>query len=175
MRRRGFTLIEMVSAITAATVLMGIAVCLLCVLMRAEGNGREHLQRNNSLDLLADRFRRDVHAAVDVPEIMESSGAGDVWVFPLAADPASHCVEYDARGGFVTRKEHGLEKPDRWETYVLPKGCSARIETETAADGRLVRLVITPKDVSVAGGRKLRIEAVLGRDHRFARRAEGSE
>ncbi len=173
MRRRGFTLIEMVSAITAATVLMGIAVCLLCVLMRAEGNGREHLQRNNSLDLLADRFRRDVHAAVDVPK--KTRYFGDVWTFPLAPDPAAHYVEYDARGEFVTRKKHGLEKPDSWETYALPKGCSARIETETAADGRLVRLVITPKDASKAVGRELRIEAILGRDHRFARRAEGSE
>ncbi|MBU4271908.1 MAG: hypothetical protein KKA28_08615, partial [Planctomycetes bacterium] len=150
-----------------------IAVCLLCVLMRAEGGGREHLQRSNSLDLLADRFRRDVHAAVDVPEkIIDHEAA---WDFPLAADGFSHYIRYEARSGYITRNEQTSGQPDRWDTYALPKGCSARIETETAADGRLVGLVITPKDALMAGGREVRIEAVLGRDHRFARRAEGSE
>ena len=170
MHRRGFTLIEMVISITAASALMGIAVCLLCVLMGAEGGGREHLQRGDSLARLADRFRRDVHAAVDAPAKLPDRPAA--WDFPLAADGFSHYVRYEADGGFITcnRRESGAAP--RWETYALPENSSVSIETEPAGAGTLVRLTITPKDVA---GRKIRVEAVLGRDHRFTKKAEGSE
>ena len=61
--RRGYTLIEMIVVMTAGTVLMGIAVTLLCALLRAEGTGRALVERSASLGRLADQFRRDVHAA----------------------------------------------------------------------------------------------------------------
>lgn len=171
--RRGFTLIEMVCAITVSALLMGIAVLLLASLLKSEWSGREHFERGNSLDSLADRFRRDVHAAVDAPAKL--TDGREAWDMPVAIDGFSHYIRYEVDGEYITRHEHNSEHPERWETYALPKGCTVSIETETIGDERIVCLIIAAKDASPTAGRNVRIEAQLGRDHRFEHRAEEEE
>ncbi|MBN1395391.1 MAG: prepilin-type N-terminal cleavage/methylation domain-containing protein [Pirellulales bacterium] len=175
MRRRGFTLIEMLVVITSLSVMLGAAVCLLCALMKAEGVGRQRQQRSESLSLFAERFRRDAHAAVEAPETRESSPGVCVWVFPLAAGADSRYVEYETRDGFVTRREHGPTGPDRWETFAVPKDSAVTVETASRGGARLARLLIEAPEAALLGRRRVCVEAVLGRDHRFARPAEGGE
>ncbi len=162
----------MIAVITASTVLLGIAVCLLAVLMRSDGGIREHLERGNSLALLAERFRRDAHSAVLAPK--KTANAGDVWRFPLVADPARVTWNTRPTANIFPARNMGRASPIRRETFALPKGCTARIETEAAGGGRLVRMVIAPPGAA-PGGREICIEAVLGRDQRFAHRAEGGK
>ncbi len=168
--KRGFTLIEMVGAITVGSVLMGAAVVLLCALIRAEGGGREHGQRLESLARLADRFRRDVHAAVDAPARAADGRAA--WDLPLAADGISHFIRYEVEGDYITRHESGQDNAPRWDTYALPENGAVSIETEPIGRRRLVRLLIAPKH---AAGKIIGVEAVLGSDRRFAAGSDDGE
>ena len=172
MKLRGFTLIEMVAVMTTATVLMGVAVVLLASLMGAEWGGRERFVRNNSLNALAEQFRRDVHAAVDSPAA--SVDQRDVWDIPLATDGFSHYVRYRADSDSITRAEHTSDGAARRETYLLPDDCDVSIATEETGERRLVRLAISARKESQADGRQIVIEALLGLDRRFSNRAEAS-
>ncbi len=195
--RSGYSLIEMIVVMTGGTVLMGIAVTLLCALLRAEGTGRALVERSASLSRLADQFRRDVHATDQAAKgiwrlpgkegitlrLPARNAGGKSGVpapqaeraenTPESAEPI-RSVEYLADGGTVTRFEWIGDKLAGEESYNLGEGYSANIET-VAADGReLVCLAIAPTDASSAGSRQVRIEAVLGWDQRFVeRRREG--
>lgn len=170
---RGFTLIEMVCAITVSTLLLGIAVMLLASLMRSEHSGREHFERGNSLDALAVRFRKDVHAAIAAPA--KSADGGAVWDLPISPDGFSHYVRYEVEGEYVNRREHNSRHKARVDTYALPKDCTVSIETETIDGLQTVVLLITANDASPDPGRNIRIEARLGSDHRFDPSAEAKE
>ena len=193
---RGFTLIEMVTAITVSTLLLGIAVVLLASLMRSEHSGREHFERGNSLDALATRFRKDVHAAETAPgEIGENH---DTWFMPSLANNSSKFVLYTVDGGYIARSvqmlvpwdksQQALNEPRslpdwclfttqelRQETYALPKDCTVSIETETIDGLQTVVMLITANDASPDPGRNIRIEARLGSDRRFDPNGEVEE
>ena len=63
MKRRAFTLIEMVVVITVSSALMGVAIVMLVALLKSEGSSRRHLEFCNILNRLDEQFRADVHAA----------------------------------------------------------------------------------------------------------------
>jgi prepilin-type N-terminal cleavage/methylation domain-containing protein len=168
--RRAFTLIEMIVAISVGSVLMGIAVSLLIVLLGAEQSGRTHAERSESLQRLADQFRRDVHAA-----------AGKT-----AADVDRHgCRLRLADGGnvryvigthVISREEQAGSKTVRRESYRLPNDSTAAIAVDGATTPCTARLTIMPDDVSMRSAHEIHIDAVLGRDHRFAeQRTEGKK
>lgn len=186
--RSGFTLIEIVVAITVSTLLLGIAVVLLASLMRSEHSGREHFERGNSLDALAARFRKDVHAAESAPGIIGENH--DTWFMASVINNSSIFVLYTVDGGHIARSEQILVPwdksqqalneprplPDwclfttqeiRQETYALPKDCTVSIETETIDGVQTVVLLIAANDASPDPGRNIRIEARLGGDRRF--------
>jgi hypothetical protein len=170
--RRGYTLIEMTVVMTGGSALMGIAVVLLCVLFRADGSWREHVERSVTVDRLAERFRRDVRAAAGPPAaVAEQPGRWDV---PLAADGMSHFISYQVEDGRVVRNARKSNRPDWIEEYALPAGATARMETEPLGDATLARLVIEPLDRAV-GGQAFRVEAVVGRDRRFIHEKQGEK
>jgi prepilin-type N-terminal cleavage/methylation domain-containing protein len=159
--RRAFTLIEMIIAISVGAALTGIAVSLLLVLYRAEQNGRAHVAQAQSLQQLADQFRRDVHAAADVTvNGKEPQG----WQFDLTE---KRVVQYTVGAEGISREERIESKDVRRESYVLPKGSMAAVTVDRATNPPVVTLTIEPKDDSLRPGRTFRVEAVAGRDLRF--------
>lgn len=160
--RRAFTLIEMIVAIAVGATLMSLAVGLLVALQRAERNGRSHVERNEAIQRLADRFRRDVHAAGDVAINGEDRKE---WRFDLTGDNAARYV-VEAPG--ISREERKESKVVCRESYALPTDLAVAVAVDRTASPPVVSLTIVPDDASMRPGYELRIDAVLGRDRRFA-------
>jgi prepilin-type N-terminal cleavage/methylation domain-containing protein len=195
--RRAFGLIEMLVAISVGAVLMGIAVSLLIVLLGAEQSGRVHAERSESLRRLADQFRRDVHAAVDVADLGEAGEARGTVPFSLTRESGQsltrksgqspedrhECrlaladggsVRYTISADGISRVEQVGSKDVRRESYALPEGSTAAIVVDRTTSPWTLSLTIVPNDASLGSGHEIRIDAVLGRDHRFAeQRKEG--
>ncbi len=158
MHRRGFSLVETLVVMSIGTVVLGIAVSMLHVLMRAERSGRDHAAQTGILARLAEQFREDVHAAVgQTPGPLK-----DGWKFAL---PNDRTVVYRTLPGELRREESVAGKPLRQESYVLPDGCTAAIAANKAM----------PPLIELAVGPKIRIAAVLGRDHRFIKPPGGEK
>lgn len=169
MQRRGYTLIEMLVVVTVSAVLMGVAVQVLYLLARLERGGRESVGRATIVARLADQFRSDVHAAL---RSMPAAGAEkSQWRFALAGDSA---VAYRALPGEVERREQVAGKPARQESYALPAESVAEIVIRTEPAPTVASLVITLPGPASAMGREIRIDAVLSKDHRFAKSPNGS-
>jgi prepilin-type N-terminal cleavage/methylation domain-containing protein len=168
--RRAFTLIEMIVAISVAATLTGIAMCLLLVMYRAERSGRTHLAETESLERLADQFRQDVHAAVgDV--LLDAKMQPQQWRLEL---PGKIDVQYDVAVNAVSREERSGSKTVRRESYILPNDSTVSVAVDRKANPPIVCLKIEPSDPSLRPGNPFRVEAVLGRDLRFAQpRKEG--
>jgi prepilin-type N-terminal cleavage/methylation domain-containing protein len=159
--RRAFTLIEMIIVLTVGSVLTGIAVSLLVVLLRAERSGSEHVENSTVIGCLADQFRRDVHAATKPPEI---NGHGIVRF--ASGGPV---VQYTIDGRDVRREKIMADKSvGRREEYRLPKDWTAAVETDATTKPAIVRLTVGPQDAALRSAHEIRVEAVLGRDGRFA-------
>jgi type II secretory pathway pseudopilin PulG len=166
-RRRGISLIEMIAVMGIGAVMMGVAVTLLYTLLRTEGSGREHVRQSSVLGRLADQFRRDVHAAKTVAAAPDGEGRQ----FELAP---GQTVTYRFQRGTLTRTEQVDGTPQRRESYALPPGTTATIRIPADTQPALVSLMITPvaEASGPAGGRAIHIDAVLARDHRFAKAEE---
>ncbi len=167
--RRALTLIEMVTTISVAATLTGIAMCLLVVMLRAERGGRAHVAEAESLDRLADQFRQDVHAAVG--ETVVSGKELHQWRLGLSGN---RTVQYTIADNGISRDERTDSKDVRRESYALPGGSNVAVAVDRATNPAVVSLTIEPRDASLRSGHPFRVEAVLGRDLRFAeRRKEG--
>jgi prepilin-type N-terminal cleavage/methylation domain-containing protein len=161
--RRGFSLIEMIAVISVSAVLTGIAISLLLVLLRAEHRGRSHLAESDSLQRLADQFRRDAHAATDV-----TVNATDPtrWQFN---SPGTQVVRYMPHSEGIWREEEMLSENRRMEPYVLPKNSTATVEVDRKAKTPVVTMTINVKDALPGPGHEFRVVALLGRDLRFTK------
>ena len=167
--RRGFVLIELAIVITITAAMAGIAISLLLVLLRAEQIGRSHVARRAAIERLADRWRRDVSAAVgDVAvDRVEPRGCR----LQLTGDCV---VRYVIGASGVSREERIGSRTMRRESYSLPDDSTAAIEADEATSSPIVSLTILPRDATLRPGREIRIDAVQGRDFRFTdRRKEG--
>jgi prepilin-type N-terminal cleavage/methylation domain-containing protein len=194
-RRRGFTLIEMLVAITVGTTLAGIAVFLLYALMKSHNTGREHLEYCRTVNRLAEQFRDDVHSMRKTsPDATETLCD----LLPNTADDTR--VRYQCLEGRIDRSELQGEKIVRRESYMLPQDLESSIKTQAQQGATVVVIVISPKgkmgtDASptrqsgppTATGSEpvpilpeqqtpklyymapVRIEAVLGRDSRLSK------
>jgi prepilin-type N-terminal cleavage/methylation domain-containing protein len=170
MHRRGFSLIEMLVAITVGTVIFGIAVGTLHLLLRAEHTGRDRLYQTWTLGRLAEQFRSDIHAAVR--PIPGDDARQEEWQFALAGD---RIVTYRALPGEVEREQHTAGKLVHRESYVLPSGCSATIAVRSETLPAVASLVITGNGTPPAAAGDMSVAAVLGKDHRFTKSPVGRQ
>lgn len=166
-RRRGFTLIEVVTAGVIGAALMGIAVGLLYALMRAEGGSRQHVRLHTAMAQLAEQFRRDVHAA----EKLETTAAG----WQLTIDSETH-IEYRSEGGRLMRSKIAGGKTQEQDQFVLTPDTRFQISPATASPqpaaagpGSIVTLRLVPPDVPTGDRAFLPAEfqALLGYDRRW--------
>ena len=168
--RRGYSLIEMIVVMTVGATMLGIAVTLLGALMQAERAGRAHIGQNGIFNRLADQFRRDVHAADGLVVVVENDAGESAWRLNLGD---GRSVWYVAGRDEIVREERKGRTVLRQESYRLPDDCGVTIAADASASPRIVRLTIAPTEASLRPGHEVRIEAVPGRDGRFARQGEG--
>ncbi len=168
-RRRGFTLVEMLAALTVGSVLLGIAVSILALLMRIERIGRDQVHQDAVTARLAQQFRDDVHAAARLAPA--EAGKQGVWRLVLTPD---HTVTYRALPELVERDETVAGKPVRHESYTLPAGWSARLIAPAEGRPPLASLSAASLETPGPKDRDVRIDAVVGKDHRFTTSPPGS-
>jgi len=169
-RRRGYSLIEILVVITVGSVMLGVAVAMLHTLMQVQEDSREWLRYHTTLGRLGRQFRCDVHAAVGFqpPEAKPGGDPPTPWQLDFKPD---RVVRYrvDQRGLIRTEQTGGNLL--RREAFWLPddRAVSIRLQAETRPP--IVSLSIT-SGAGGPGGRRwkpVRIDAVLGRDHRFTK------
>jgi prepilin-type N-terminal cleavage/methylation domain-containing protein len=166
MHRRGFTLIEMVAALTVGTVIMGIGVGMVHLLLRTERTGRGRVPQSRIVARLAQQFRSDVNAA----ERQVAGAKAAQWQFELAQH---RLVSYRAVPGGVEWNERKDGKLVRQEVFVLPREFSAAISGPGRTTPAVLNLVITDKAEPWSPGRELLVTAVLGKDQRFTKPPAG--
>ena len=170
--RSGKSLLELSLVIGLLSVVLTLATRTITFLMRADAAGRTALVSSTNFARLADRFRRDAHAAIKA-ELLADDNNGPQRLRLTQAD--GRVVEYHPQTGrvqvIVLRGKQRLSR----EVYRLNGGVT-RFEI-TGDKQTLVSLVYeTGGDASSerpgAGRRRktLRIDALRGKDHRFSQR-----
>jgi prepilin-type N-terminal cleavage/methylation domain-containing protein len=170
MRRRGFTLVEMLVVMTVGSVMFGIGVGVLHLLFQIERAGRDRVQQTRVLARLAEQFRADVNAA-ERP-ISAQGNRPSQWQFAMTGD---RLVTYRALPGRLDRDEQVAGKLVRQESYALPTGCSATISVEREAKPPVASLIIARESTPLAAGHEMRVAARLGKDHRFTKPLIGGQ
>ncbi len=162
-RRRGFSLIEVLTALTVWSTILGLCVGMLATLFRAQGAVRDRLHHQATLTRLEEQFRADAYAAQSVTLDPTASG----W---MVHSTLQRPVTYHAEPGGLVREEQVGEGPPRQERFVLPPGMVASIHVDSENSPAIVSLRISPLDRSSSSmpGRTVRIDAALAADHRFA-------
>ena len=173
-RRSGYSLVEMLVAISISSVLASVALGLIGALIRADHSGRRHLHETQSLARLAGQFRADVALA---EEALPADGAARLEL----RLPGGRAVEYATEPGRATREERlGGERRQR-EQFSVPE--EARLTFEIGPDRRTALATASLAAASEAGaaaGAKVardgwRVEAIVGRALRFAQKTSNGE
>jgi prepilin-type N-terminal cleavage/methylation domain-containing protein len=165
--RRAFTLIEMVVVMALASAMLGMAVALLVTLLRAERAVRDHVGHAAQVNRLAEQFRRDAHAAVRVmPGTKENNQSGGVR-FELAAD---HAVTYLPGDGEIVRTQwEGARVRGQDSFSLLPQ---SKVSWSLPSGSRPAMVSLRIELPGPPAGSVVSIEAVVARDHRFAKQPQ---
>lgn len=157
--RRGYTLIEMLTVIMLLSSLLGIGSVLIHRMVRAERAGREALAESAMLARLADEFRRDAHRARSAtldPDGLTLTLPDDARIeYRIdegAAQVRRHVTGADGTVGETTFRpgRHGLPRLDLIED-----------------EGGTTVAVLAIGDPDRVSAAEVRVEAVVGLDHRF--------
>ena len=162
-------MIEMLVVFAVSSVMLGVAVAMLHTLMQVQRGSREWLRYHTTLGRLERQFRSDVHAAAGFqpPEQKPEGDPPTPWQLDFKPD---RVVRYRVDRGGLIRTEHSGGNLLRREAFRLPDDPAVSIRLQAETGPPIVSLSIT-SGADGPGGRRLnpvRIDAVLGRDHRFA-------
>ena len=167
-KRRGFSLIEMVTVMATGAALTAVAVGLLYVLMRLQDKAHEEAAQQTALGQLAEQFRRDVRAAGEFTSRAAGDDSPATWELSLEA---GRVVEYRVDDRSLDRVERAEEGVVRRESFALPDGAAVSIERAGGADSNLLSLridadLLAPKRPS---WRSFQVDALLAKDRRFVK------
>jgi type II secretory pathway component PulJ len=165
MKRKAFTLVEMVAVIAVSSAIMGVGIVMLAALLKNESSSRKHLEFCKNMNRLDEQFRADVHAAASA-----SRTEGGALQLQLPA-PNKTLIRYSCESQEITREEIELEdnKTLRRESYALPEEVTSSMEQKSEGTKTSLILRVEPKPTP---GTKIRyptasIEATLAKDLRF--------
>jgi type II secretory pathway pseudopilin PulG len=162
------TLLETLVVIAVGTVVVGVAVGLIVTLFQIEKKSRQARDGIRTQARLADQFRRDARAAIDFSVAGDSEEPTEKveWLFQF---PTGERVRYGTEDARVDRTELSGDEVVRSESYRLPYGATATMELSNEEPPAVAGLRIQRgRPFGKSGSfRSLRIEALLGADHRF--------
>jgi prepilin-type N-terminal cleavage/methylation domain-containing protein len=182
--RRGFSLPEVLIAMTIGAVVFGLSVELLSVAMHADSASGQIAYGNQSIDRLAEQFRDDVrlataiHATADAKQTAKQIDAKKGWTLEL---PNGRNIEYSQKGDTLTRTESMGKKISARDAFALGDGVTARVELQVDAHPALAALILEHgpshpnADSPIRIANKLRVAAPIGWDRRFASLADRSQ
>ena len=170
--RAGLTLVEMLVVISVAAVMLGMSVGVIHLLLDAEREATRAVRFNTSVARLTQAFRGDIHASRQVELPAPEPGKPVV----LVATVDGGQIRYELDEHLATRTETEGGRQVHREVFYLPP--HSRMRFEHQPDQKLVLLEIdmaaggsgtrnVPTAAAEIPQRRLAIEAVLGRDHRF--------
>ena len=167
--RRGLSLIEMLVVITASAMIIGLIVGMIQMLIRADRAARDHLVRSAAVNQLSRSLTQQVRAAVKADCVQRDETATLQLKLGDDAD-----VEFQSRTDTVIRTDREAGHVRRQEKYALPARSEARFEIRSDDGSTTVCLVVTQRTSQPDQGpsREYRVEATLGRDHRFVPRGD---
>jgi type II secretory pathway component PulJ len=164
MKRRAFTLVEMVAVIAVSSAITGVGIVMLVALLKSEGSSRRHLEMSKSLTRLEEQFRADAHAAASA----KLGEQGDSLELTLPA-PSDVVIRYRCQPNEIAREEIAADKTVRRESYALPDQVNSSLDQ--TVEGPITTLIVQVEPKPVEGSKirypSARIEAVLAKDHRF--------
>jgi prepilin-type N-terminal cleavage/methylation domain-containing protein len=123
-RRSGFTLIELMIAMTMMAGIMAVVAGLIAVLIRIDRGGREHDLAANRWSILWDRARDDIRGA--------TSAEGDAGGFRLAA-PDGSAIAYRFTEGGALRVLRDPQGKEREQSFPLGRGATLGVEIDESA------------------------------------------
>ena len=179
-RRSGITLTQLLVVIALTSVITTAAISIIITMLRLEGRTMQVWMTQQTLLQLGDDFREDAHAA-QFAEISTQIQTTTLIFRSGAADAKS--VTYVATENQVIRRETDGDKLLRTETYRLPEGevlfggIGSGDESLRLSFGQSVRLICRRPNVEAINRRTPAPRhdeyfiAVLGRDHRWEKRA----
>lgn len=170
--RCGTSLIEVVVVMGIASAMLGLAVTTIHLLMRSEHNATKMVWYGTSLARFSRVLRHDVHAATAAqirPPANDNAARLELTL------PEEVVVTLTIEDNRIKRVETAAGNVRHRDTFHFPPASRIRFEHQQQPD--LVSVVIDrPASPHVSGGgagnsrlptRRLRIEAVVARDHRF--------
>jgi type II secretory pathway pseudopilin PulG len=164
-RRRGWTLLEAIAALTVGSTIFGIAVQLLALTMHAAEGARDRATSAGATARLAERFRADVHAAREIV-VPQSKDNMTRWTVKLSADER---IEYELRDGSLQWTKYVGDAVRARDALALPQDTAPRLELEPKDNPVMASLLL--KRGAEAGDdsaeHTVRIDARIGRDRRF--------
>jgi len=168
--RPGHTLTEILVVVTVASSVVVAAVGLIHAMTRFQQGDAEQARFEAGLEVLADQFRDDVHAATrwkPMASAAPGQGKPQGWELRLGA---GRRVEYRVGERRLVRLELDKDKVVRREAFWLPRDVAVSIEAAEPDAPRLVglRIVSGPGAPARSPLWPVHVDAVLAMDHRFA-------
>jgi prepilin-type N-terminal cleavage/methylation domain-containing protein len=161
--RTGYTLIELLIAMTIGTALMGTLAVLMARILSSNAAVKEHLQSVAALGRLGEQFRRDVHAAT------AAEVDGEVRRLRLDA-PGRESIEYEICDAGLNRVVLRAGQAQAREQFVLAGMKVLGWNENSASTGELAlelgRLARQDQDEPTVSS-TFSITAALGRERRF--------
>lgn len=179
-RRSGITLTQMLVVIALTSVITTAAISVVITMLRLEGRTMQVWMTQQTLLQLGGDFREDAHASQSA-EITTQNQAPALIFRNGTSD--SRIVTYLASENQVVRRETDGDKLLRTETYRFPEGeiqfggIGTGDESRRLSLGQSVRMTCRRPNVEAINRRTPaprhdeHVIAVLGRDHRFEKRA----
>lgn len=168
--RNGKSLIEMLVVMAIMSVVMGITIKTTIIMMRADADSGQSTLSSTNLNRLAHRFRRDVHAATAAELIATADNAPKTLKLSM---PDNVVTEYRPLNDRIVRLVRKGETPQSRDAFPLLRGENRfELTTDQSTVVSLVHIRNTQqnsgKSPNTPGRREIRIEAVQGKNHRFA-------
>ena len=171
-KRQGVTLVEMMAAMATLTIVLALCAAMVMMLLRVSTSGGDHMADEAVIARAARLFRADVREAVAFRAGGPEDAASD-----LALDFGDGSgVDYAIARDSLIRVVHAGDFPITQDVIDLPKGSSPRFAVGAPDLRGHMGLLLNRSARSPAGAivREMRIEAILGSNHRFEDSSEDS-
>jgi type II secretory pathway pseudopilin PulG len=174
-RRRGFSLVEVVTVMGGIAMILSLSATLLTRAMRSQSESRRFFETEQHALLLGETFRHDVHRARS-SEVEPSELGKDELLQLTLGEGQTATYQRTADGLLRVLSKDG--KPAAREEYRLGAGIDVALRREGSPE-RLILSITEPENAKPPGPddppvnvrelpASMEIEAALGRDLRFA-------